>query len=106
MKRRTQGKVAESRRLLTSTNDAVHASGLAPGYDYVAALHELNARYSYEEIAEHCDYEGKASVQRIASGKMIPSHPKGERIYILYFTTFGRKPPNKPYPFPKVNRKA
>lgn len=62
------------------------------GYDYAMAILELRSRFTYDRIAEFCGYESKGAIANILCGG-IPLHPQGEAIYILYFETFGRKPP-------------
>jgi hypothetical protein len=64
------------------------------GYDYSRTVLEINHHgWSYEKIAEFCGYENKSAIARVASRETIPSHPRGEALYILYVELFGRKPP-------------
>lgn len=70
-------------------NPAVEA-----GFDYVHTILALREHYSYASIAEYCGYEGRASISYMLNGG-VPSHPQGEALYILYFETFGKKPPVK-----------
>lgn len=67
------------------------------GFDYGLALAELLRHFSYEQIAGFLGYRSKASISKLMSGA-IPDHPRGERLYILYFEFFGRKPPAKHFP--------
>lgn len=62
------------------------------GFDYAAAVRDIHRHMTYDEIAEFCGYENKASIHRVIQGA-IPDHPRGEAIYILYMELFGHKPP-------------
>ena len=95
MKRRTQEQKLKARKLSDKALQNLRADNQDPGFNYVAALLELDKVYSQDEIAEFCRYGSKASISNVASGKSIPLHPQGELIYILYVETFGKKPPNK-----------
>lgn len=64
------------------------------GFDYAAALREVHRHLTYDQIAEFCGYENKASVFKVLQGA-IPDHPHGEAIYILFTEMFRRKPPAK-----------
>jgi ribosome-binding protein aMBF1 (putative translation factor) len=65
------------------------------GYDYSRTVLEINHRagWSYERIADFCGYENRSAIARVATREMVPSHPRGEALYILYVELFGRKPP-------------
>ena len=97
VKRRTREEIAKGVRLSWEALDNLCKSNLNPGFDYAAALCELNTVYDYKQIAEFCHYASKASISKVMSGKTIPSHPLGELIYILYCETFGKKPKSKSF---------
>jgi len=65
------------------------------GFDYSAALIEINAKMTYDEIAEYCGYANRTAIHKIIMGA-IPPHPQGEAIWSLYCVLFGRKPPFVP----------
>ena len=71
------------------------------GFDYARALTEISEQMTYDQIAEYCGYENRASIFRVMNGA-IPPHPQGEAIWSLYCVLFGRKPPlvsvEKPIP--------
>lgn len=75
--------------------DDIRKHNLHPGFDYQETLRELNKLYPYETLAEFCRYKSKGSISKIISGALVPKHPQGELIYMLYLQTFHRKPPNK-----------
>ncbi len=64
------------------------------GFDYRATVNELLSVYRAWQIGFYLGYEGDRSVWNIARGqKESPHHKTGERLYILYVETFGKKPP-------------
>lgn len=64
------------------------------GYNYAQAIREINhAGWSYESIADWIGYESRTTISRILNNGAIPSHPEGEKLFILYFELFHRKPP-------------
>jgi hypothetical protein len=81
-------------RALIVVEQHIRASGIAPGFDYAGAVAELLTRFSGEEIAAACE-AGKSAVEHWRDGSAIPRHDRGERLYILYVETFGKKPPFK-----------
>jgi hypothetical protein len=62
------------------------------GFDYIAAIRELNQLFSYDQIAERIGYASKGSITKVMAGAM-PGHVQGESLWALYVDTFGRKPP-------------
>lgn len=68
-----------------------HWVPIQAGYDYPKAVLELRRVMSYAQIAARCGFLSPSAVSSIASGT-VPSHPRGEALYILYVETFGRKP--------------
>jgi hypothetical protein len=66
---------------------------LPVGFDYARAILDIRAEMTYEQIAEVCGFADKKSVERVANGGVIPRHPQGEAIYVVYVELFSRKPP-------------
>lgn len=98
MRKRSMRQISEARSMLTKVSDRTRASNIEPGFDYAAAILELATFYSHVQIAEACGYASGSMIHGIASGKKIPSHPAGERLYILYCETFPEsKPPVKTF---------
>lgn len=72
------------------------------GFDTKAAVRDLldhgrwsdGSRMTMERIAEVVGYGDKSSIRDILDGHE-PKHRRGEKLYILYFETFDRKPPLK-----------
>ncbi len=100
MKRRTKEQISEGKRLSQKALDSLRKSNMQPGFDYGRALCELTKIYDREQIANFCDYKTKTPISKMMSGKMIPSHPRGELIYTLYIETFNRKEDYIPKPQP------
>lgn len=63
------------------------------GYDYAQTILELSHRMTYDQIARAVGYKNKSSVHMILDGS-VPSHDRGEALWVLYQETFGRKPPH------------
>lgn len=97
MKRRTKTQTDDARKLSMKALGSLRADNKHPGFHYAATLRELNRVYDYDEIKDFCGYKSKSSISKVLSGKQVPSHPQGELIYILYFETFNKKPPNKSF---------
>ena len=68
-----------------------HWVPIEAGFDYSRATLELRRVMHYDEIAAKCGFSGASAVAAIASGT-VPSHPRGEALYILYVETYGKKP--------------
>ena len=62
------------------------------GYDYVAAIREINEVMTYTEMCRALGYGSPQSISKILDGA-IPSHTHGEALYALYRDLFDRKPP-------------
>lgn len=65
------------------------------GFDYSQAVREINhsSGWSYQRLAAYLGYKSKGTIGDIVTGAVVPDHPRGEKLYILYFEMFGRKPP-------------
>lgn len=68
-----------------------HWVPIKAGFHYVQAVLELRRVMSYEQIAVRCGFGSASGISAILSGT-VPSHPRGEALYILYCETFGKKP--------------
>lgn len=62
------------------------------GFDYVEAILDLRKRFTYAQLIQKLGYESPAAINKILAGA-VPSHERGEALYVLYRETFGRKPP-------------
>lgn len=62
------------------------------GFDYVAAMNDLLAKFTYSEIAAKLGYKSTGSITAILKGHS-PAHQHGEALWALYIETFNRKPP-------------
>ena len=69
-----------------------HWVPIQAGFDYPAAVLELRRVMPYEQIAVRCGFGSASGISAILAGA-VPSHPRGEAIYILYVETFNKKPP-------------
>lgn len=74
--------------------DGVDSRKLA-GFDYSAAIGDLNEYLSDERIAYYMGYgAGKGSSIYEVKGGATPRHDKGEMLWALYRIVFGKKPPH------------
>lgn len=62
------------------------------GFDYAKACLAIRKERTYAQMAEFCGYDSPNAIGRVIAG-VIPSHPHGEAIYVLYRELFGAKPP-------------
>ena len=65
------------------------------GFDYARAMKDLLERFTYREIAERLGYNSVGSITAVLDGK-VPSHLHGQALWVMYWTTFGRRPPLTP----------
>jgi hypothetical protein len=65
------------------------------GFDYAAAIEELEPYLGLEKIAYYMGYANPTAscVQKFKKGVSVPSHDKGEMLWAVYCLVFERKPP-------------
>lgn len=69
-------------------------STIPAGFDYDNATREIYGRVrSFQRIADLLGFSSANAVINIMRNGAIPSHPEGERIWIMYVDLFGKKPP-------------
>jgi hypothetical protein len=69
-------------------------SKIPAGFDYDTAMREIYWRVkNFKRIANLLGFSSAASVINIMRHGAIPSHPEGERIWIMYVDLFDKKPP-------------
>ena len=95
MKRRSKAEIDAATALIDKAQQALRKDDKQPGFDYQATVRDLRKKFTDNEIARFCQ-TGKGAVSKWESGKTKPTHPNGERLYILYSETFEKKPPSKP----------
>jgi len=66
------------------------------GFYYAQALLDLRNRLTYAQISERLGYDGASSISDIINKGVIPSHIRGEALFVLYVEIFGHKPPMSP----------
>ena len=73
----------------TTGDTPIHEQG---GFDYTQAMRDLLERFTYSEVAVKLGYRSVGSVTSILKG-MAPSHLHGQALWMLYRSTFNRRPP-------------
>jgi hypothetical protein len=89
----TRAKKSIRQQAIALVEDHIRESGCAPGFDYPKAILDLRSVFADDDIAAACNVS-KNTIGAWLAGA-VPAHDSGERLYILYRETLGKKPQSK-----------